>query len=99
MPPRETGVTKRILEGLNSLPGCMARKLHGSAYSVVGDPDIYGCINGRMFQFEVKAPGAKADKDHAAKQAWEQRKWREAGAIVAQVTSWKEVQEILKEAP
>lgn len=60
MPPaRESAIVKKILERLNAIPGCMARKRHGSAYTVAGDPDIYGCVIGHHFEIEVKAPGEK----------------------------------------
>lgn len=30
------------------------RVKHGTAFATVGDPDIYGCLHGVMFAFEVK---------------------------------------------
>ena len=42
--PRESSIVDGIMKYLNSLPGCIARKRHGSAYGIKGDPDIYGVI-------------------------------------------------------
>lgn len=80
---RESTITAAILKALNKLPGCVARKRHGTPYAVAGDPDITGCWYGQHFEFEVKRPGEFPTK------LQERRldEWRQAGATVAVVTS------------
>ena len=52
-----------------------AKKKPGSILSG-GEPDVYGCYGGRMFQIEFKVPG----KLPTEKQAKSLDEWREAGA-------------------
>lgn len=62
MPSRENPVvanTKKTLEkkfGAN----IWLRKKHGTAYGIAGDPDLYGCLEGRFFGIEMKRPGEGA---------------------------------------
>ena len=83
--PRESAIVKKILERLNAIPGCMARKRHGSAYTVAGDPDIYGSMLGQHFEIEVKAPGEKP----TALQHKRLEEWLKAGSSACWVTSVK----------
>lgn len=73
---RESTITRAILRELNKLPNCRAVKLHGSAYSNAGEPDIYGCISGRMFVIEVKRPSENPTR----LQEWTLNQWSRAGA-------------------
>lgn len=82
-PPRESAIVKKILERLNAIPGCVARKRHGSAYSVAGDPDIYGCVIGYHFEMEVKVPGEEPTR----LQRERLQAWLKAGSSVCWVTS------------
>ncbi len=52
----ESGIQDRIVTHLNHVGGdhIMVRVKHGTAFAVVGDPDIYGCYHGYYFAFEVK---------------------------------------------
>lgn len=74
----EANLVRRILRELNSWPRTRAVKLHGSAYTRAGAPDILGCTYGRLFVIEVKSKGKIPTKI----QRYELRKWAEAGATV-----------------
>ena len=77
----ERSIVRDILEMLNGLDSCVCRKLHGGAYSRVGDPDLYGCLKGTMFVFEAKAPGGNVTKA----QRYRLEEWSRAGAITGVV--------------
>lgn len=81
--PREAQVVARILARLRTVPGLVARKRHGTAMGVAGDPDITGCYRGRHFELEVKRPGGAP----TMLQFTRLEEWREAGAITAVVRS------------
>lgn len=76
--PRESTIVNRILSYLNSLDGCVAEKVQGTALSS-GKADINGCYKGRSLRIEVKTPdhGNKASK----KQTINLMRWEKAGAI------------------
>ncbi len=74
----EANLVRRILRELNSWPRTRAVKLHGSAYTRAGSPDIWGCTSGRLFVIEVKALGKTPTKI----QHYELRQWEQAGATV-----------------
>ena len=74
----EKNLTNRVLDELNSWPQTEAIKKHGSMYSLLGDPDIFGCTHGRMFVIEMKAPGETPSKI----QHYRLCKWEQAGATV-----------------
>ena len=61
-PILEKSAVNHIMTALKKVPGVVVRKRHGTAMGVAGDPDIYGSINGRHFEIEVKRPG-----DHTAR--------------------------------
>jgi len=90
---RESALTKKVLEYLNSVPGCKAIKIHGNAYVETGTPDIAGCIRGRAFFLELKVPGEKP----TILQQKRIKEWQEAGAISGWATSLEEVIELLKD--
>ena len=73
----ERSIVRTTMRILNDIPGIVCRKLHGSGYTVAGDPDIYGCYNGQMFLFEAKAPGGYPTKA----QKYRLQEWAAAGAI------------------
>lgn len=52
-------------------------KLHGGPYSIVGQPDIMGILDGKMFAIEFKRPGGKA----TPKQEIELKEWERQGVI------------------
>ena len=53
----EKNIVGRIMAALRKHPHIVVRKRHGTAMGVAGDPDLYGTINGRHFEIEVKRPG------------------------------------------
>lgn len=91
----ESNLTRMILHTLNSIEACEAVKHHGSAYSTVGEPDIYGCIEGRAFLIEVKVPGKKPTKIQNARM----RKWKKAGARVGIATTVEEALAVIHGNP
>jgi len=76
--PRESALVKQILAALRAAPGVVARKRHGSVWSVAGDPDIYGSIRGRHFELEVKRRDGVVTELQQARL----RDWARAGALV-----------------
>lgn len=86
----EKNTVKKILEYMNSIPGCYARKRHGSAYNP-GEPDITGCLDGRRIEIEVKAPGGETTPLQRA----ELEKWRKAGAVVGVARSVEDAKKII----
>ncbi len=89
--PREAALVKQILAALRSAPGVVARKRHGSAWSVAGDPDIYGSIRGRHFELEVKRRDGVVTELQQARL----RDWARAGALVGVARSVAEALAIL----
>lgn len=89
--PRESTIVNAIMRWLKTLPSCEARKAHGSVWSTAGDPDIYGCINGRMFLIEVKQPG----QEPRTLQVKRLEDWASAGAVVGVAHSLEEAQDII----
>jgi len=55
-PVLEKSVVARIMAALKKYPHIVVRKRHGTAMGMAGDPDLYGTINGRHFEIEVKRP-------------------------------------------
>jgi hypothetical protein len=80
--PLEKNITAAILKRLNSMPGCRAKKHHGSMYGS-SELDIYGCYLGHAFFLEVKRPGGKPTE----RQESDIRAWAAVGAIVGCVYS------------
>ena len=87
----ESSIVKGILAYLNSLPECLARKRWGGGMGVAGEPDIDACLRGRSLQLEVKRPGQKP----TPLQLKRLEQWRQAGALVAVVSSVEEVKALL----
>lgn len=80
---RESSLIAEILRALRALPGVVVRKRHGSAWGIAGDPDLYGSINGRHFEIEVKRPG---ERPTALQQA-RLKQWAASGARAGVATS------------
>ncbi|HOJ21588.1 MAG TPA: hypothetical protein PLY56_08640 [Armatimonadota bacterium] len=76
---RESALVAEIVRALRKLPDVIVRKRHGSAWGVAGDPDLYGSINGRHFEIEVKRPGAEGP---TPLQQARLRQWAATGALV-----------------
>ena len=88
----EKGIVSKILEWLNSLPRCKARKVHGNMY-VSGEPDIDCVINGLSVKIEVKQPGEKP----TPKQLNRINEWSDAGCLAFWSDSLELVQKTLKD--
>ena len=72
----ESKVTTKLIQALNAIPCCFARKRHGNIFSA-GDPDIALCYRGRTILIELKMPGgALSDL-----QAIMLDRWQAAGAV------------------
>lgn len=93
-PVLEKSVTAQIVARLKTVPGLVVRKRHGTAMGVSGDPDLYGSINGRHFEIEVKRPDDPSSQ--ATKLQLERlREWKLAGAIAGIARSVDDALEIL----
>ncbi len=93
-PVLEKAVVTRIMAALKGRPGIVVRKRHGTAMGMAGDPDIYGSINGRHFEIEVKRPDNPASQ-LTALQTERLLEWRHAGAITGVARSADEALAIL----
>jgi len=89
--PLEKQIVTKIKKCLEDVPGCVVRKRHGTAFGVAGDPDLYGSLNGRHFELEVKQDG----NPPTALQVQRGQEWRAAGAIYGVVHSVGEAREVL----
>ena len=89
---KESTIQKKIVDYINSLPGCKAVVNHGSAWQGSGRPDIFACCQGRFVALEVKTEDGKLTR----LQMHELSKWMESGAVVAVVRSVEDVKAVLK---
>lgn len=91
--------SERIVKKLNALPNCKAVKRIPQGWNQRGEADIFGSIRdprsgvGRHFEFETKRPKKELEKLQQVMTS----QWKVAGAIVARVESWEDVEEILKQ--
>lgn len=90
--PLEKHIVDSIVKYLRTVPGCVVRKRHGTAFGVAGDPDLYGAINGRHFELEVKRDGNAPTRLQMKRLA----EWGAAGAIIGVVHSVREAREVLR---
>jgi len=74
-------IKKRVMES-----GGKCYKLHGTAYTVAGAPDLIGCYRGRAFAVEVKQSGRGA----TVIQRRELDEWRAQGWVSGVVHSTDE---------
>ena len=74
----EKYVVARIMKALKQQRGVVVRKRHGTAMGVAGDADLYGNIDGRHFEIEVKRPD-----DPGSIRPNSRRKGCESGALRA----------------
>lgn len=87
----EKDVVKSILEWLNSLPMCKARKVHGGMFSA-GEPDIDCVINGLSVKIEVKSPGNQPTENQLKRI----NEWKSAGCLAFWTDNLHFVKETLK---
>ena len=91
---RESALVAGIIGALREIPCCVVRKRHGTAWGIAGDPDLYGSINGRHFEIEVKRRSEKPTPLQQARLA----EWRRAGALAGVAYSVDEALSILSAA-
>ncbi len=84
---KESRIQSKIVKELNSWPFTVARVLHGSAYAVTGDPDIYGTHYGQMFVIETKTPVGRLSEI----QEYRLDEWEAAGARAIVATGMHEI--------
>ncbi|MBC8091360.1 MAG: hypothetical protein H7Y15_05350 [Pseudonocardia sp.] len=88
----ESAIVAEILEWLNDQPQCFARKVHQTAVTGGGEPDIDACLRGRTIKIEIKRPGAP---EPGPRQLQRLRRWQNAGALVGWATSLPDVVDIV----
>ncbi len=89
----EKHIVSRIMQALRTRPGIVVRKRHGTAMGVAGDPDLYGSLNGRHFEIEVKRPEGPSRLTELQSQRL--REWEFAGAIAGVARSVEDALRIL----
>lgn len=89
---RESTLVVKIKKSLEA-KGAKVLKVHGSALTEAGTPDLIGCYQGRCFCLEVKR-----DEKHkpTALQLLRLVQWREAGAKTGVVWSVEMALEVMK---
>ena len=92
-PPLEKHIVANIMRALRARSGVVVRKRHGTAMGVAGDPDLYGSINGKHFEIEVKRPDGPSQL--TILQTQRLLEWKMAGAIVGVARSVDEALQIL----
>lgn len=90
MSRRELALQKRIVAAIVKAGG-MARIRAQSAFTVTGDPDIYGTLGSVHLEIEVKEPGEEPTKI----QLHRLKEWKKAGAFTAVVSSVEELKKHL----
>ena len=90
----ESAVVGRIVAALKKCPGIVVRKRHGTVMGMAGDPDLYGTINGRHFEIEVKRPNDPASQ-FTKLQTERLLEWKTCGAITGVARSAQEALTIL----
>lgn len=89
----ESDITQKIMHAVRAAyPRAIVRKRHGTVFGIAGDPDLYGSIDGRHFEIEVKQPG----ESPTLIQRKRLRDWSTAGAIVGVAASVDEALAILR---
>jgi hypothetical protein len=89
----ERSLQSSAVRWLNKQPRTRARVNGPGPAHVAGDPDVYGCVAGRMFQIELKAPRGVVSPIQKVRLA----EWGEADAVVAVCRSMDEVRAVWAE--
>jgi hypothetical protein len=66
-------------------------KRHGSQFTRTGEPDLFGCLDGKHFEIEVKRPGQRPEDIQFVRL----KEWAAAGAISGWATNKREALAIL----
>jgi hypothetical protein len=88
----ESDLTKDAMAKIRDLPEpshCF--KVHGGKFQDAGQPDIIGCLRGRMLAIEMKLPGERP----TGIQMGTLRRWESAGALAGWATSLADVEDLL----
>lgn len=88
----ETELSRAVIARIKDEYHGHARKVHGSAMGVAGEPDIDGCITGRAIKVELKQPG----NSPTPSQMGALRRWAKAGALAGWVTNLAELDALLE---
>lgn len=86
----ESLIVKAIIHFTESVNG-KAIKIHGSAFTELGTPDILGAISGLHFFVETKLPG----EDATPIQKQRLQEWADQGYITGVVHSLDEFKELI----
>lgn len=92
--PLEKSIEKGIRTAIKQRGG-KVYKMHGSQYSLLGAPDLIGCLYNVPFAIEVKRPGGKA----TPKQQHELDEWAQVGWATGVAHSEEEALQIIGEGP
>lgn len=90
---RESSVQTSVLDYLNSLGGCIAENISGTA-SQSGRADVNACCHGRAIKLELKR--MSGDYRVTRKQLFELYKWQKAGAAVGVAYSLEDVKRFIQ---
>ena len=89
----EAGLSRRIINFINSQQGCKAIKIHGGSYTESGTPDIIACIRGLMILIETKLPkGGNPTRI----QRLRMDQWQNSGARVLVCRNLDDVKKIIE---
>lgn len=88
----EADIVSDVINYIRSLPLGHARKVHGDAYTQVGEPDVDACVRGRSVKLEGKTDRSRP----TAVQAQAMKRWRAAGALVGWFRSRADVEALLE---
>lgn len=97
---RESSLQAWAIRWLNEQEKTIARNCGTGAGHVEGDPDVYGCVEGQMFQMEFKNSIGKL----RPAQEYRLDQWHKAGAICFLLRNrdqvrdaWAQVQEAARQ--
>lgn len=90
----EGSIVADMLRWLAVQPQCLARKVHQTGVTGSGEPDLDICWRGRAVKIEVKRPGQRPTRVQVRRLL----QWRDAGALVAWVTSLDDLRAVLSHA-
>lgn len=90
----ETVLAREVIARICGPYGGFAVKIHGGLHNR-GEPDIDGCVAGRMVKVELKMPGEVP----SVLQLAALRRWERAGALAGWCTSLVGLDELLERLP
>ena len=88
----EADIVSDVINYIRSLPLGHARKVHGDAYTQVGEPDVDACVRGRAVKLEGKTDRGRP----TATQVQALKRWRRAGALTGWFRSRADVEALLE---